>query len=123
MISPTDVLVVNEGSPAHISCSIVAGSPTPQLTWSRRHQEMPASGVKELGGVLHFQEASRHHAGHYVCSADNGFGPNPVTREIKLTVHRKFSININSWFDICCLMSVYISYFFYVTSRLFDKQN
>jgi len=87
MISPTDVLVVTEGSPAHISCSIVAGSPTPQLTWSRRHQEMPDNGVKELGGVLHFQEANRHHSGHYVCSADNGFGSDPVTREIKLTVH------------------------------------
>ena len=89
MISPTDVLVVNEGSPAHISCTIVAGSPTPQLTWSRRHQEMPESGVKEKGGVLHFQEANRHQAGHYVCSADNGFGNVPVTKEIKLTVHRK----------------------------------
>jgi len=87
MISPTDVLVVNEGSPAHISCTIVAGSPTPQLSWSRRHQEMPGAGVKETGGVLHFQEASRHHAGHYVCGADNGFGPAPVTKEIKLTVH------------------------------------
>jgi len=87
MISPPDVLVVNEGSPAHMSCSIVAGSPTPQISWSRRHLEMPAGGVKEVGGVLHFQEATRHQAGHYVCSADNGFGPNPVTKEIKLTVH------------------------------------
>ena len=50
---------------------------------------MPESGVKEEGGVLHFQETDRHHAGHYVCSADNGFGNVPVTKEIKLTVHRK----------------------------------
>ena len=42
---------------------------------------MPGAGVKETGGVLHFQ------AGHYVCSADNGIGPAPVTKEIKLTVH------------------------------------
>jgi len=87
MISPTEVLVVNEGSPAHISCSIVAGSPTPQLTWSRRHQEMPGGGLKQTGGVLHFTQTTRHHAGHYVCSADNGFGPQPVTKEVKLTVH------------------------------------
>ena len=30
--------------------------------------------------------------GHYVCSADNGFGPEPVSREVKLTVHHAPSI-------------------------------
>ena len=32
------------------------------------------------------------HAGHYVCSADNGFGPEPVTREVKLSVHHAPSV-------------------------------
>jgi hypothetical protein len=31
----------------------------------------------------------RHHAGHYICEADNGFGPEPITAEVKLEVHRK----------------------------------
>ena len=62
---------------------------------------MPGAGVKETGGVLHFQEASRHHAGHYVCGADNGFGPAPVTKEIKLTVHRKQS-HLNITDGITC---------------------
>ena len=54
---------------------------------------MPGAGLKQTGGVLHFTQTTRHHAGHYVCSADNGFGPQPVTKEVKLTVHRKCFIS------------------------------
>ncbi len=35
----------------------------------------------------------RHHAGHYICEADNGFGPEPITAEVKLEVHRKCLIS------------------------------
>ena len=88
-ISPTDHLIVNEGSAAHLSCSLLAGSPTPQLSWSRRSKKMPGGSDQVEGGELSFSSVTRHHAGHYVCSADNGFGPAPVTAQIKLTVHRK----------------------------------
>ena len=40
--------------------------------------------------VLKFAETTRHHAGHYSCSADNGFGPEPSAQEVKLTVHREY---------------------------------
>ena len=97
-ISPSDHLIVNEGDSAQISCALLAGSPTPQLSWSRRSREMP-EGVEEVaGGRLRFPEVTRHHAGHYICSADNGFGPTPVTAQIKLTVHRKCQLSR-------CLMS------------------
>ena len=33
---------------------------------------------------------SRHHSGHYICEADNGFGNSPVAKEVRLEVHRKF---------------------------------
>jgi hypothetical protein len=89
MISPEAVLVVTEGSPAHISCSVVSGSPTPQVTWRRRERKMPGGEEEVVGNILHFPEVTRHHAGHYLCQADNGFGPTPVTKEIKLEVHRK----------------------------------
>eukprot|EP00090_Calanus_glacialis_P008370 TRINITY_DN16689_c0_g1_i3.p1 TRINITY_DN16689_c0_g1~~TRINITY_DN16689_c0_g1_i3.p1 ORF type:complete len:384 (+),score=85.09 TRINITY_DN16689_c0_g1_i3:212-1363(+) len=87
MISPEAVLVVTEGSPAHISCSVVSGSPTPQVTWRRRERKMPGGEEEVVGNILHFPEVTRHHAGHYLCQADNGFGPTPVTKEIKLEVH------------------------------------
>jgi len=87
MISPEAVLVVTEGSPAHISCSVVSGSPTPQVSWRRRERKMPGGEEEVVGNILHFKEVTRHHAGHYLCQADNGFGPTPVTKEIKLEVH------------------------------------
>jgi len=86
-ISPSDHLIVNEGDSAQMSCSLLAGSPTPHLTWTRRSLAMPGGAEEVAGGRLSFTEVTRHHAGHYVCSADNGFGPTPVTAQIKLTVH------------------------------------
>jgi len=87
MISPEEVLVVTEGSPAHISCSVVSGSPMPEVTWRRRERKMPGGEEEVVGNILHFKEVTRHHTGHYVCEADNGFGPEPVRKEIKLEVH------------------------------------
>merc|ERR1711892_1193337 len=87
MISPEVVLVVTEGSPAHMSCSVVSGSPTPQVTWRRKERKMPGGEEEVVGNILHFPEVTRHHAGHYLCQADNGFGPEPVRKEIKLEVH------------------------------------
>lgn len=92
-VSPSEGLVVREGEPAHLSCSLLAGSPTPQLTWTRRHQPLPDNARTKTGsGTLSFDQTTRHDAGHYVCSADNGFGPDPVTREVKLSVHHAPSV-------------------------------
>ena len=88
-LTPSDHLIVNEGDTAQVSCSLLAGSPTPQISWSRRSKAMPGGEETVAGGELSFPAVTRHHAGHYLCSADNGFGPEPVTAQIKLTVHRK----------------------------------
>ena len=88
-LNPSEHLIVTEGEAAHLSCSLLAGSPTPHLSWSRRSRPMPGGEETVAGGELSFPAVTRHHAGHYLCSADNGFGPEPVTAQIKLTVHRK----------------------------------
>ena len=88
-LTPSDHLIVNEGDAAKLSCSLEAGSPTPQLSWSRRSRPMPGGEETVAGGELSWDTVTRHHAGHFLCHADNGFGPQPVTAQIKLTVHRK----------------------------------
>ena len=40
---------------------------------------------------------SRHDAGHYRCMAENGFGREPVTKEVKMEVHRKYFSILSSW--------------------------
>ena len=47
---------------------------------------------------------SRHDGGHYRCIADNGFGQEPVTKEVKLEVHRKY-IHLLQWYFTCALSS------------------
>jgi hypothetical protein len=73
-ISPEAIHVVTEGSPAHISCSVVSGSPTTRVTWRRRERKMPGGEEEVLGNLLHFPEVTHHH---------------PVTKEIKLELHCK----------------------------------
>ena len=49
-----------------------------------------------VGNILHFKEVTRHQTGHYICEADNGFGPDPVSKEIKLVVNRKYNEYLNT---------------------------
>ena len=44
--------------------------------------------------------SARHHSGHYVCEADNGFTATPVSKEVRLEVHRKYFLQTSprsSW--------------------------
>ena len=52
------------GEPAQLSCSLLAGSPVPQLSWSRRHQPLPAQASSRPGsGTLSLAKTTRHDAG------------------------------------------------------------
>jgi len=79
---PSELLVVREGDPAALSCQAVKGSPVPSLSWKRKHKS-----ERVLGGEIKWSSVSRHDGGHYICQANNGFGPNPVWKEVKLEVH------------------------------------
>ena len=85
--TPEDVLIVNAGSPATLKCNILAGSPTPEVRGMRKEKKLPNGEDEIVGSTLSFSSVSRQHAGHYLCSADNGFGPSPAMREVRLQVH------------------------------------
>ncbi|XP_023346513.1 neural cell adhesion molecule 1 [Eurytemora carolleeae] len=92
--TPGELLVVREGEPASLSCKILKGSPTPAVNWVRKHKpDQPIQGT-----VVQWNSVTRHDAGHYICQADNGFGPDPVTREVKLEVHHGPHIEIGEEF-------------------------
>jgi hypothetical protein len=80
--SPADELIVSEGSAASLECSIVSGTPTPEVKWVKKEQE-----EEEIAGTtLSFPVISRKDAGSYLCLADNGFGPSPVQKEVRVQV-------------------------------------
>ena len=82
---PEDELVVREGSPASLECSIVSGTPTPEVKWVKKDSEMEAT----IGTTLSFSSISREDAGTYLCLADNGFSSVPVQKEVKIIVNCK----------------------------------
>jgi len=85
--TPEDVLIANAGSEAILECNIVSGTPTPEVRWRRKEGKLPSGEEELVGSTLTFSEVTKHDAGHYVCLADNGFGPSPVQKEVSLEVH------------------------------------
>jgi len=80
-------LVVKEGDDAQFSCTVEAGNPAPEVRWRRRDHKMPDGQDTIQGTSIHFRRVTRHHSGHYICEADNGFGNSPVAKEVRLEVH------------------------------------
>ena len=84
-IQPEEELIVTEGSPASLECSIVSGTPIPEVKWIKKDVEMEAI----LGTTLSFSSIERKDAGTYFCMADNGFSSSPVQKEAKIIVNCK----------------------------------
>ena len=82
---PEDELIVNEGSQASLECSVVSGTPTPEVRWVKKDGEMEAI----IGTTLSFSGISRKDAGTYLCMADNRFSSIPVQKEVKIIVNCK----------------------------------
>merc|ERR1712127_753588 len=60
-----------------------SGSPAPHLVWKKEGKEEQLSSE---GGVLKISSVTRHQGGTYHCLADNGFGPQPVSKSVRLEV-------------------------------------
>ena len=76
---PIELLVVEEGDTAQISCEVLTGHPAPNLRWRTPVGVVIGANVK----------LSKEQAGEYVCEADNGFDEMPVTSTVVLIVECK----------------------------------
>jgi len=90
---PGELLVVREGESAALSCEVIRGSPAPTLSWRRKHKDEEIKG-----GTIKWNSVSRHDAGHYRCMAENGFGREPVTKEVKMEVHHAPHVELENEF-------------------------
>ena len=86
------IIVAETGDSVTLACEISRGSPTPEMTWTRKERKMPTGEDNIRGLSLTYTAVTRHHSGIYICSADNGFGQ-PTVANLKLDVQRKFSQN------------------------------
>jgi hypothetical protein len=76
--------VVKKGTSVSLKCS-ARGNPSPVLSWSKSHDQMPRSEIEDGGQTLKLKAVTRHHAGNYQCHAANGVGRD-ATEEIHLQV-------------------------------------
>ena len=60
---------------------------TPLQRWRRKEKKLPTGEEEIVGTTMTFSQVTRQHAGYYLCMADNGFGPSPVQKEVRLQVH------------------------------------
>ncbi|XP_075214141.1 limbic system-associated membrane protein-like [Lycorma delicatula] len=75
---------VKKGSTVTLECR-ASGNPVPTISWTRKNNLLP-SGEKSMEGFsITIVEATRHQAGIYLCSANNGVG-DPATAQIALHV-------------------------------------
>ena len=89
--SPREPLTLPEGSPATLSCRLLAGSPIPSLGWRKCDGSHFSTGEEEIAeDVIEIESVTRDDSGCYVCEADNGFAKEPVTSKVQLVVECKY---------------------------------
>ena len=76
---------MTEGSQSSLECKIVSGTPTPEVKWIKKDVEME----EIVGTTLSFSSIMKKDAGTYLCMADNGFGPIPVQKKVRIMVECK----------------------------------
>lgn len=79
---------VKAGEAAELGCEVTRGSPRPEIVWSRQSRPMLSGQETQRGDTLIFPRATRHQAGLYTCSADNGSGK-PASAKVQLDVLHK----------------------------------
>ena len=95
------VITVQEGEDLSLSCSAVSGSPEPVLRWGRCAGQVLAESPQ-----LSLTSLTRSQAGCYQCLADNGWGQEPVTRDITVIVQYPPAIQMERTEDSVEMMRI-----------------
>ncbi|XP_066908891.1 opioid-binding protein/cell adhesion molecule homolog [Halyomorpha halys] len=83
-ITSGGLVEVKKGTTIVLECK-TSGIPPPTITWTRKNN-LVVAGVKSItGSSLTINQTTRHHAGVYMCTADNGVLV-PVTKEINVNI-------------------------------------
>ena len=95
------VITVQEGEDLSLSCSAVSGSPEPVLRWGRCAGQVLAESPQ-----LSLTSLTRTEAGCYQCLADNGWGQEPVTRDLTIIVQYPPAVQLERTEDSVDMMRI-----------------
>jgi len=99
--SPEEMVTIREGDSLSLHCTVLAGSPTPGLRWSKCDGD-----VLSEGGVYTAQNLRRDQAGCYRCEADNGYTVSPVTSDVTVIVQFAPEVSLDKTVDSVDSMSL-----------------
>uniref|UniRef100_A0A1B6CBY1 Ig-like domain-containing protein n=2 Tax=Clastoptera arizonana TaxID=38151 RepID=A0A1B6CBY1_9HEMI len=95
-VSSNGKLEVKKGTTVSLQCK-ASGNPVPNITWTRKNNLLPSGEKSDEGSSITIEQATRHHAGTYICSASNGVGE-PVNESINVHVKYPPEIEVErSW--------------------------
>lgn len=86
----------HKGDDVTLSC-IGNGNPKPVITWTRLNKKLPDGKEKLDASEITFRKVNKHHAGTYVCTANNGFGQE-VKEKIHLDVEFSPEVEVEEYF-------------------------
>lgn len=86
-LSVDDAVVVDPGQDVVLTCEVIAGFPSPNVTWTRYPGPLPLS-AQVRGRSLTLRAVTPSDAGFYNCTAVNNVG-NPARKNVNLVVRSK----------------------------------
>lgn len=86
----------HKGDDVTLSC-VGSGKPKPTITWTRLNKKLPDGREKLEATELTFMNVNRRHAGHYRCTANNGYGTE-VKEDIRLDVNYAPEVEVEEYF-------------------------
>merc|ERR1712223_289248 len=86
----------HKGDDVTLIC-VGSGNPKPVITWTRLNKKLPDGREKLDASEITFRKVNKHHAGTYVCTANNGFGQE-VKEKIHLDVEYKPEVDVEELF-------------------------
>ena len=81
---------MNASSGATLECNILSGNPLPELKWVKEDRKKNTITDLVHESTLTITDVTRNDAGTYLCMADNGFGPLPVQKAVRMEIHCKY---------------------------------
>ncbi|EEB18285.1 limbic system-associated membrane protein precursor, putative [Pediculus humanus corporis] len=68
---------VKKGQTVTLECR-ASGNPVPSVAWSRKNNVLPSGEKSREGSSITIEQATRHQAGTYLCTASNGVGDSAI---------------------------------------------